>query len=154
MKANDLMTTRVITIRPGETVGQAADLMLRHQISCLPVVNDNDQVVGILTASDFCLRHRFLPLEGNLYTFLGGWATPKSMEGVGTRARSHLIDAVMSHDVVTISEETTVEEMLEVMLHNAVTRLPVVTNGKLVGIITKHDLLKLLAIDSWHPVPT
>ncbi|MFQ6026651.1 MAG: HPP family protein, partial [Dehalococcoidia bacterium] len=79
MRAKEIMSAPVVTLRPDATVGEAVDLMLSHQISCLPVVDDRERLVGILTHTDFGLHQKFLPLADNLYTVLGSWATPKTL---------------------------------------------------------------------------
>ena len=71
MRAGDLMTEKVITIDPEATIGEAADLMLRHDISCLPALDQREKLVGILTHTDFGLRRKFMPLADNLTTLMG-----------------------------------------------------------------------------------
>ena len=145
MQVADLMSTPAITIRPDATVGEAADLMLDRQISCLPVVDGRGRLVGILTHSDFGLHHRFMPLVDNLFAMLGSWATPESLEEVAQKMRSKPVKDVMTHDVITILEDAGVAEVAESILSKKINRLPVMRGKKLVGVITRHDLLKLVA---------
>lgn len=153
MLAKDIMSTPVITIRPDATVGDAADLMLDHRISCLPVLNERDQQVGILTHTDFELHHRLLGRE-DMYTLLGSWATPEHLEAVAERVHGTRVKEVMTDHVVAIGEDTPIAEVAELMLRRGIHHLPVSRDGKLVGIITRHDLLKLMSSDTGNPAET
>ena len=67
------MTQNVITVSPGATVSEAAGLMIDHNVSCLPVVDGRNHVVGILTHGDFGLHHRFHVFGIETYSLLGSW---------------------------------------------------------------------------------
>jgi CBS domain-containing protein len=145
MQARDLMTTSVITIRPDATVGEAARLMLERNASCLPVVDEQGQLVGILTHTDFGLHPKYQPLVDNVYSLLGSSTTPQHIEEVSRKVSSKPVEEVMRHPVVTIQEDASIEEVTELMLRQEVHRLPVMRDSQLVGIITSHDFLKLFA---------
>ena len=143
MEARDLMTSPVITVAPESTVGQAAQLMLDGRVSCLPVVA-HDELVGILTHFDFGLHHRYHPLTDNLYTLLGATATPAHIEELSLRVRGKLVKEVMRSSVVTIEDDADVADVAAKMVRERVHRMPVMRGSRLVGIITRHDLLKLI----------
>ncbi len=145
MKARDIMSSPVITVSPEATVEQAAQLMLDRHISCLPVVDDTGKLVGMLTHTDFGLRHRFIPLANNLYRLLGTWASPQTLEAIGNAVRKKRVKEVMAHPVITVQEDADLSEVAELMLRHEVHRLPVMRGFQLIGIITRHDLLKLIA---------
>jgi CBS domain-containing protein len=145
MQARDLMTASVITIRPDDTVGEAARLMLERNISCLPVVDESGQLVGILTHTDFGLHPKYQPLVDNLYSLLGSSTTPQHIEEVSQKVSSKLAKDVMNHPVITVQEDASIEEVTELMLRQEIHRLPVMRGSQLVGIITSHDFLKLFA---------
>ena len=147
MRAKDIMSTPVVTISPEATVGDAANLMLEHQVSCLPVLDMEERLVGMLTHTDFDLHRKFIGLADDLYSLLGTWATPATLEAAAKEAGSKTIKDVMRRNVATIGEEASFAEMAELMLRLKVHRLPVMRGGSLVGIITRHDLLKLIASD-------
>ncbi len=144
--AQDLMSSPVTTILETETVGKAADLMIERGLSCIPVVDDNEHLVGMLTHTDFSMHHKFKPLAQHLYTLLGSWANPETVEGVYHEIRSRKIKDVMSHPVSTVEESTPATEIVETMLHNHINRVPVVRGKNVIGIITRHDLLKLISM--------
>ena len=146
--AQDLMSSPVTTVSATATVGEAADLMLEGGLSCVPVVDDDQHLVGMLTHTDFSMHHRFKPLAQNLYSLLGSWGKPDAVEGVYHEIRSRKIKDVMSHPVSTVEETTPVAEVVETMLRNHINRVPVVRGKSVIGIITRHDLLKLISMDT------
>ena len=149
MQARNLMSTPVVTIGVEATVGEAADIMMERKVSCLPVVSDGGRVVGMLTHTDFLPHRRFLPLANHLYTLLGSWVTSKTIEEIAHEVRSKTVKEVMRSHVVTIREDAPVSEVIEEMLQQDVHRLPVMRGNEIVGITTRHDLLKLMASETW-----
>lgn len=145
MQARDLMSTSVVTIRPDASVGDAARLMLDHGASCLPVVDDEDHLVGIITHTDFGLHPRLRPLTDNVYSLLGSATTPQHIRDVSRKVRSKLVKDVMRRPVTTVKEDTPIEEITRLMLNQGIHRIPVVRAHHVVGIITRHDFLKLIA---------
>ena len=150
-QAKAIMSTPVLTISPDATVGEAAGLMLEKHVSCLPVVDDEEQLVGMLTHSDFELHRKLIGMTDDLYELLGAWATPRSLEDAAKQAGSKQVKDVMHRSLATITEEASIAELAELMLRRKVHRLPVMRGGKLVGIITRHDLLKLITAGPVQP---
>ncbi len=142
MQARDLMSANVRTVSADATVGDAARMMLEHNVSCLPVVNQDDRLVGILTHADFGLSPRFLPLADNIYSIMGNTTTPQHFAEVARRVSSKLVKDVMHHPVTTVQEDTPTVEVVGLMLRREIHRMPVMQGDRLVGIITRHDLLK------------
>jgi CBS domain-containing protein len=144
MQARDLMTTSVVTIQPDATVGEAAQLMLERTISCLPVVDEQGHLVGILTHTDFGLHPKYYPLAENVYSLLGAAITPQHIEEVSRKVSSKRVRDVMRHPVITVHEDASIAEVTELMLRREIHRLPVLRGSHLAGIITSHDFLKLV----------
>ena len=144
MQAKDLMTAPAITINDEATVGDAAKLLLDRNLSCLPVVDGQGRLVGMLTHSDFGLHHKFMPLAGSLYTLMDSWASPDHLEAALQEAKSKTVREVMNQPVTTVEEDTSVAEMAQLMATRDIHRFPVMRGDELVGIVTRHDLLKLL----------
>ena len=124
-KVKEIMTTDVITTTSNVDVVNAFEELMEHKISAMPVVDDG-KLVGIITATD--LGHNLILDKYEL----------------GTDVKS-----IMIKDVVTVSPENTVSEAIETMKANApdsniLNQLPVVENGKLVGIISDGDIIKLI----------
>ena len=145
MIAKDLMTWPVITIEETATVGDAAKLMLDRDVSALPVMNSSGQVVGILTHSDFGLSPKFRPLMENVYSLFGSTTTPEHLEETAHQVGNKRVREVMRRNIITVNQEASIEEIARLMMRSQIHRLPVVDKGKLVGIITRHDFLKLIA---------
>ncbi len=147
MLAKDLMTAPVVTIKPDATVGAAARLMLTRDVSALPVVDEPGSLVGILSHTDFGLHPRYRPLAHNVYTLLGAATAPQHIEDVSRRVRNTPVRDVMRRRVLTIPQDATIAAVTELMLRNRIHRVPVMDSAQLVGIITRHDFLKLIATE-------
>jgi CBS domain-containing protein len=146
MKAKDLMSLDVITVRIDATAGECADIMREYLISCLPVLNFDGKLVGILTSSDFGLTRRTLPRGEVFYTVLNSSANADTVEKLTEEIRATAIRDVMAQPVITVKETTPVGIVVMTMMERRVNHIPVVKeDGEVVGIITRHDLLKMLA---------
>jgi CBS domain-containing protein len=151
------MTTPVITIREDAEIGKAADIMMERNVSCLPVVNDKFELVGMLTHSDFGLQKIVLPHGETAFAMLGFWTDPKRIEEVTAELRKRKVKDVMSKPVTTVNENTPAADVFELMVGRRVNRLPVMRGKEIVGIVTRHDLLKLmttgheLLAEMWTP---
>ena len=145
MLARDLMTSPVITIREDATVSDAAKLMLEKDVSALPVLNNSNKLVGILTHSDFGLSPKFRPLVENVYSLLGTTTTPEHLEETAHQVGNKRVQDVMRRNIITVQQDASIENLARLMMRSQIHRLPVVDDGKLVGIVTRHDFLKLIA---------
>ena len=145
MLARDLMTSPVITIREDATVSDAAKLMLEKDVSALPVLNNSNKLVGILTHSDFGLSPKFRPLVENVYSLLGTTTTPEHLEETAHQVGNKRVQDVMRRNIITVQQDASIENLARLMMRSQIHRLPVVDDGNLVGIVTRHDFLKLIA---------
>ena len=145
MLAKDLMTSPVVSVHPDATIGAAARLMLEWDVSALPVVDERDNLVGMLTHSDFGLHPRFRPIAHNVYSIMGATATPRHLEEVSRRVAGKYVRDVMRRTVFTVQQDATIAHMTELMLRYKIHRLPVMDGDRMVGIVTRHDFLKLIA---------
>ena len=145
MLARDLMTSPVITIQQDASVADAAKLMLERDVSALPVLDDSGRLAGILTHSDFGLSPKFRPLVENIYSLLGSTTTPEHLEETAHQVGNRQVREVMRRNIITVNEDASIEHIARLMLRSQIHRLPVVADGKLVGIVTRHDFLKLIA---------
>lgn len=144
MHAHHVMTRKVISVAPETTVVAAANLMLRNHISGLPVIDKNGAVVGIVSEGDFLRRSEIgTPRKRNrLLTFFLGYAG--SAEDY-VRERGRKVSEVMTPSPITVSEVTPLPELVSLMENNSVKRLPVMRDGKLVGIVSRSNLLQAVA---------
>lgn len=144
MIAANVMTFGAASIRPDAPTEEAAHLMLRHRISGLPVIDKRSELVGMVTEGDLLRRQ-----EGGT-----GQNRPRWLELVlgsdksGERPRlAHLatVTDVMSRPAVSVNENTPVHQIVETMQRLAIKRVPVVSEGKVIGIVSRADLLRGLA---------
>jgi CBS domain-containing protein len=144
MKVRDIMTRKVLSIEPGASVLQAVHSMLQNKISGLPVVNADGDLVGVVTEGDF-LRRAETATERKRPRWLGFLVGPGKLadEYVHTHARK--IADVMTPEPYTVTEETTLDDVVQLMEKHRVKRLPVVRGKKLVGIVSRANLLHALA---------
>jgi CBS domain-containing protein len=146
MKAREIMLQPVVTVREDDSLEEVARTMLQHRIGCVPVVNHLGELGGIITQPDFAAKEKGIPFS----TFrapqvLGQWLTSEGVERIYGAARQMTAREIMRTQVVTVTEEDSVNKAVELMLRHDINRIPVVRDGKLVGIIARHDLLKLMA---------
>jgi CBS domain-containing protein len=148
LRASDIMTRDVITIHANSTVDEALRLMANHKVSGLPVVDTDGCLKGIITESD-------LLLKGQLAMSVGG-GTPNGLfapqeDGVAEayrRSKAHLVEEAMTRRVLTFREESYVSDIARAMIEQAVNRVPIVSDCKVVGIVSRRDVVKALAKES------
>lgn len=144
MRAHQIMTRKVVTVTPEHTVSQAAGLMLQNHISGLPVVDKAGAVIGIVSEGDFLRRSEIgTPRKQNrLLSFIFGHG--REAEDY-VREHGRKISEVMTSSPITIGEDSPLSEIASVMERNKIKRVPVVCDGKLVGIVSRSNLLQALA---------
>ena len=118
MIASDIMTRKVATIRPEASAQEAAQLLDEKRISGAPVVDAESKIIGIITEADIISK--------------------VNRDGL-------CVADIMSHDVTAISEETPVSEIAALLTERKIKRVPVVCDGKLVGIVSRADIVHAVA---------
>jgi CBS domain-containing protein len=146
MKAKDIMSRPVTVIHEDRTLEEAARIMLAENIGGLPVVGAGGKLTGIITESDFLAKEHGIPFS-RIYApqLFGEWMTKDGVEKAYEAARKNTVKKIMTKSVVTVSEEDSLEEVITKMLESRVHRIPVISEGAPVGMISRHDLLKLVA---------
>jgi CBS-domain-containing membrane protein len=144
MRAHQIMTRQVITIAAGASIVDAANIMLDKHISGLPVVDDAGVMVGIVSQGDF-IRRAEIGTERKRGRWLKFLAAPGTAASDFVRERGRKVEEIMTPDPCTVTEDATLEDIVELMELNHVKRLPVVRAGKLVGIVTRTNLLQAVA---------
>lgn len=145
MFVRQIMVTPVITVDEDCSLEEAAKIMLDRNIGGLPVVDGSGELCGIVTESDFVAKEKGVPFSVYRYPqMFGEWMPHEHVERIYESARRRAIREIMSHNVVTVTEVDTIETVLEKMLKGGLHRIPVVRGRKPVGIITRHDLLRLM----------
>jgi CBS domain-containing protein len=144
MRAYQIMTPRVTTVRADTPIAQAAELMLRKRISGLPVVDSAGKLVGIVSEGDF-LRRGEIETRRRRSAWLEFFVGPGKLASEFVREVGRTVGDVMTPDPVTISEEATLEEIVQLMEQKGVKRVPVLRGQEVIGIVTRANLLQAVA---------
>ena len=143
MKAGDIMTRNVITIDANSTIAQAAQRMLDHRISGMPVVDDNGRVIGIISEGD--LLHRAeTGTERRTSWWLGLVAGASSQAENFTREHGRTVRDVMSTNIISVNENADLSEVVHLMEGRRIKRVPVLRDHQVVGIISRANLMRVL----------
>jgi len=143
MQVADVMSKAVVTVMPGHSVKHAAQIMLDHQVSGLPVVDGDGKLVGILTEGDLLRR-----VEFGLPSTQSKWAIVTSSGGSArdyVKSHSWRVGDVMTKPVATIGETASLADVATLFSSKGIKRLPVLRNGEIVGIVSRADLLRVVA---------
>ena len=127
MKARDVMTSPVIVLRPDTPAREAAALLCAHGFTAVPVVDGRRRIVGMATEADL-VRFRIPP---------DGWVVDEYADPA--------VEAVMTPDPVVRGPEDDLADVVAVMLDTATTSVPIVEDGRLVGIVSRRDVLRAVA---------
>lgn len=138
VKASDVMSLGAATVRESDTVMHAVELLTDHRISALPVLDADGKVTGIVTESDF-LRETGFHLAQVL---------AKPLEVRRRELERTFVREVMTRDCITIDTNAPLEDAIELMDRLALKRLPVITDGKLQGLLSRADLLRALVSET------
>lgn len=144
IKAKDIMTTDVITVTPETTVEELGRLFIEKRISGAPVVDADNNLYGIVTENDLIKQNERFHIPTMIRLFdafipLGG---DSSMEREIKRMSASRVSEICRKKVVTVGPETPLADIATIMSEEGVHLLPVVSSGKLVGIIGKMDVIK------------
>ena len=140
MQAKDVMTRHIISVPPDATVLQAARLMLQHRISGLPVIDQAGKLVGVLSEGDF-LRRQETQTQKRRSRWLEFLMGPGRAAAEYTHSHGSKIAEVMSTEVKTVDEQTSLEDIVELMERHRIKRVPVLQGSKMVGIVTRSNLM-------------
>ena len=145
MKIKELMNEKVVMVRPDTTVEKIAWLLVKHDISGVPVVDEENRVVGVVSESDL-LRQRVKGANPSFWEFCS-MVMSKGLKGSHRDEMKKLMarsaKEIMASPVITVDENADVMEAGRLMLENRIKRLPVTRDGKLAGIVSRHSFVRL-----------
>ncbi|MBZ6079065.1 CBS domain-containing protein [Microvirga puerhi] len=144
MIVGDVMTTPVISVEPSTTIADAAKLMLADRISGLPVTTRDGTLVGMISEGDL-LRRGELGTERKRSSWLEFFGGAGKLADEYVRTHGRKVEQVMSSDPVTTCRDAPLEDVVTAMSRHRIKRLPVLESGKLIGIVTRSDVLRALA---------
>jgi CBS domain-containing protein len=144
MKASEIMTMGVYTVTPDVSVRDAARLMIEQGISGLPVVDAAGHVVGIVTEGDF-LRRAETGTQRRRPRWLEILVGPGRLASEYVHTHARKVADIMTSDVVTVSADAPVQDIVDVMERHRIKRVPVIKDGAVVGIVSRANLVQALA---------
>ena len=145
MRAMDVMTTKVITVGENATVPEAAKLLVEHGISAVPVIDKDDRVVGMVSEGD--LLHRAeTGTERRRSWWLETGISTDQLAAEYIKSHSGKVGEVMTRGVISVIEQTAVADIAVLLETHRIKRVPVLRDGKLVGIVSRANLVRALAM--------
>jgi len=143
--ARDIMTRDVVTARKGTSIETAVRLMADNRVSGLPVVDTEGFLLGMISESDVLLKD-INALSETRGTPHGIFAPrPYGVDEAYRRAQSQLVEEAMTKKVVVFSEDSLVVDIAQTMIEHAINRVPIVDGRKLIGIVSRHDVISAMA---------
>ena len=144
MNVAALMSTNIVSVLPSTTLADAVRIMIANRVSGLPVLESDGRLVGMITEGDL-LRRTELESEGKQPSWLKLFLMPSRVAADYVATHGRHVSEVMTPNPISISPATDLAEVARLMLHKHVKRLPVLEAGRLVGIISRSDVLRALA---------
>lgn len=144
--AADIMTTDIIVVHPETEITEAARLLLDHHINGLPVVDQNGRLEGMICQDDLVTQQKKIPVP-SFFILLDGLiplTSQRDIEKAVKKMAAVTVAEAMSTDPVTVEPGTELEEIATLMVKHNIHTIPVLDQGKLVGIVGKEDILKTL----------
>ena len=143
----DIMTCDIVKVGPGASVSDIALLMSQHHISGVPVVDEQDRVLGVVTELDMVVRNTrlklpafFTLLDATIYLETPAHIKERLHHMLGLTARE-----IMSEKAVTITADASIEDLAELIVGRRANPIPVVENGRLAGIVSRSDIVRWMA---------
>jgi len=145
-KAQDIMTTRVLTVTPETTVSELAHLLTDNTINGVPVIDEDDKLLGVVTENDLIFQKKkvHIPTVINILDSVIYLESPDRMKEEMQKISGSTVADIYSKKVKTVSVDTPLDEIATLMAEKNIHTIPVVENDKLVGIIGKKDIIKTI----------
>jgi CBS-domain-containing membrane protein len=146
LNASDIMTTGVITVKKDTSLQDLARILYDNHINGVPVVDDEDRLIGIICESDLIRKDKKLhiPTVVSVFDAVFYLESPKKLEKEIERINATHVEDLYTKDVLTIDEKTEIDEIATIMTQKKIYTIPVVDGDRVVGIIGKSDLIRTL----------
>ena len=147
MKAKDIMTSDVVVVKQDATIKDIAEIFLKNRIGGVPVVDDENKIVGIISETDIIQKEKNVNVPSFInilqgYIFFDSF---KEVEDDIRKIAAYKASDIMSKDVMTVKEDDSVEYVANEMIKKSINRVPVVDDNKYIkGIICRYDLIKAM----------
>jgi len=146
LTVKDIMKTDIISVSPETEITHATKLLLENHINGVPVIDQNEKIVGIICQSDVIAQQKKLPIP-SFFSFLDGFISLSSMKNLEKEVKkisAVTVSQAMTPNPVTVGPDTSIEVVAALMVDSNYHTIPVVEGGKLVGIVGKEDVLRTL----------
>lgn len=144
MHARDVMTPNVISVKPSATIRDVAGLFLQHRISGAPVIDEGGKLVGIVSEGDL-IRRAELGKEKQHRSWWLGLLSADARAQEYVKSHGHQVSDVMTRDVASVDEQTPLGDVAGLLESRGIKRVPVLRAGKVVGVISRANLVQALA---------
>lgn len=147
MKAKDIMTSDVVVVKQDATIKEIAEIFLKNRIGGVPVVDEENKIVGIISETDIIQKEKNVNVPSFInilqgYIFFDSF---KEVEDDIRKIAAYKASDIMSKDVMTVKEDDSVEYVANEMIKKSINRVPVVDDNKYIkGIICRYDLIKAM----------
>lgn len=144
IRAKDIMTRDVVTVKPTTTIEELARIFIKNNISGAPVIDDKGNLAGIVTENDLISQNKRLhiPTVVRLFDAFIMLESPSKIEKEIKKMAAVTVADICTKDVITVSEDTPIEDIATIMSDKKVHLIPVVEGKKIKGIIGKMDIIK------------
>ncbi len=143
MKAKDIMMTDIMTVSPDTPVRDVAQLMVDRGVPSVPVVDAAGKVLGMVSEGDL-LRKKIAPQRPQVVDVLGGYQGMEEYREAFRKMGANTSGEIMTSPVVTVEADDEAAKVGETVLNHHIKQVPVLENGKLVGVISRSNLLRWL----------
>ncbi|MEA5092516.1 Inosine-5'-monophosphate dehydrogenase [bioreactor metagenome] len=146
MDVKEVMTKAVVSVNRDSTIDEIAQVLIDNKVSGLPVLSDGGYLIGIVTEGDL-LRREMSPRLPEFINILGAVIYYHGVERYNEDFKKILAQTasdIMTEDLITVKEDTDISEVARLMLNNNIKQIPVVDGSKLIGIVSRADIVKLL----------
>jgi len=146
LTAGDVMTRDVITVKKETTIRELAELFARHRISSAPVVDDNGNMIGIVTETDLIEQDKSLhiPTVISLFDWVIYLESDKKFEKELKKMTGQTVGEIYTQEVETVVPSTPISEVADIMSSSKIHAIPVVEDHKVVGIVARIDLIRTM----------
>lgn len=147
MKVKEIMSSTVFTVKKDTTIEEIAHLLTEKNISGVPVVDDDNKVLGIVTQKDLLYKD-IEPRFPAVVEILGGLIFLKGVKHYQEELKKLVAskaEDIMTKKVITVSEDDEVEKVASIMVEEDINRVPVIKDGRLTGIIGRADVVRYIA---------
>ena len=144
MRAIDVMVRDVVTVHPDMDVAEAVKLLIEHDVSALPVLNNEGNLVGVLSEADLIHRAE-IGTEKHRPWWLEAVTGGSTLAEEFAKSHGKKVGEVMTDGVISVTEETPLSEIAALFERKRIKRVPVVKDGRLVGVVSQSNLIQALA---------